>query len=153
MKKIHVGSRIPEFELRDQSGKLFRINNLLGIKNLIIYFYPKDETPGCTAQACSFRDHYEEFTKAGAEVIGISSDTTASHDNFIKNHHLPFTLLSDEKTKVRKLFGVPKSFFGLLEGRVTYVVDKNGIVRYIFNSQFNISGHISRSLEILNSLN
>lgn len=153
MNKIDVGSRIPDFELRDQTGKLLRINSLLGDKNLIIYFYPKDETPGCTAQACTFRDHYEEFKEAGAEVIGISSDTAASHDNFIKNHDLPFTLLSDEKAKVRKLFGVPKSFFGLLEGRVTYVVDKNGIVRYIFNSQLNISGHISRSLEILNSLN
>ena len=152
MAKIDVGSKIPDFELSDHSGNLFQISSLLGKKNLVIYFYPKDETPGCTAQACAFRDNYEEFKNAGAEVIGISSDNAAEHSNFLKNHGLQFTLLSDENGKVRKLFGVPKSFFGLLPGRVTYVVDKDGIVRYIFNSQFNINGHISQSLQILNSL-
>ena len=150
--KVTIGSRIPDFELPDHDGKLCRIQDLIGTKNLVIYFYPKDETAGCTRQACSFRDEYEAFKEADAEVIGISSDTPQSHSEFMKNHRLPFILLSDENKTVRRMFNVPGNLLGLLDGRVTYIVDKQGIVRHIFNSQLRIDRHIDESLKILREL-
>jgi len=150
MKKIETGDRIPNFKLKNQKGNLVDINDLLGNKVLVIYFYPKNETSGCTKEACAFRDSYEDFKDAGAEVIGISGDNTASHESFAQNHKLPFILLSDENNEVRKLFGVPTNLFGLLPGRVTYVVDKEGIVKHIFSSQLNINKHISEALTALN---
>jgi peroxiredoxin Q/BCP len=150
--KVTIGSRIPDFELPDHDGKLFRIKDLIGTKSLVIYFYPKDETAGCTRQACSFRDEYEAFKEADAEVIGISSDTPQSHSEFMKNHRLPFILLSDENKTVRRMFNVPGNLLGLLDGRVTYIVDKQGIVRHIFNSQLRIDRHIDESLKILREL-
>jgi len=150
--KIEVGSKIPEFALPNQDGKSINSKDLTGTKNLVIYFYPKDDTPGCTKEACSFRDQFEDFTDLGAEVIGISSDSVKKHKNFAEKHRLPYTLLSDENKKVRKAFGVPADFLGLLPGRVTYIVDKKGIVRHVFNSQFNAEKHVSEALEVLRSL-
>ncbi len=147
-----IGDKIPDFTLPDQHGNRFDIHNLIGKKNLVIYFYPKDETQGCTREACSFRDNYETFTENGFEVIGISSDSSKSHQQFMQHHHLPFILLSDEKKEVRNLFGVPSGLFGLLPGRVTYVVDKKGIVRHIFNSQLQPKQHIAESLAFVNEL-
>jgi peroxiredoxin Q/BCP len=147
--KIEVGSKIPEFTLKDQDGKSVNINDLIGTKNLVIYFYPKDDTPGCTKEACSFRDQFAEFSELGAEVIGISSDSVKKHKSFAEKHRLPYTLLSDVDKKVRKAFGVPTDFLGLLPGRVTYIVDKKGIVRHVFNSQFNAEKHVSEALEVL----
>lgn len=150
--KIEVGSIIPTFSLPDQHGEIFDISEVLGTKNLVIYFYPKDDSPGCTKQACSFRDQYEDFMDADAMVIGISSDNIESHKAFAEKHGLNFTLLSDENGAVRDLFGVPKSFLGLLEGRTTYVIDKNGEVVYIFNSQLQAEKHISEALKALQSI-
>ena len=150
--KIEVGSRVPDFSLYDQNGNLFQLATHLGKHNLVIYFYPKDETQGCTKEACKFRDMYKDFTDAGAEVIGISSDSRKSHSEFAAKHKLPFSLLSDEDKKVRKRFGVPTNFLGLLPGRVTYIVDKQGIVRYIFNSQNQAEMHAEESFRILKSL-
>ena len=115
---------------------------------MVIYFYPKDNTSVCTEQACSFRDQYDDFKALGAEVIGISSDSLKSHKNFVSRYKLPFILLSDSDKKLRKLFGVPNDLLGLIPGRVTYVADKDGIVKLIFNS---MSGkiHIKKALEIL----
>lgn len=152
MKKLNTGSKIPGFELPDQHGHIFNINKVLGKKNLVIYFYPKDETPGCTAEACSFRDHYEDFLKAGAEVIGISSDPPEAHRNFARKHNLPFILLSDVNKSIRKLFGVPNDLMGLVPGRVTYVIDKKGIIRYVFRSQLNAEKHVSNAIAELNKL-
>lgn len=152
MKPIKAGDTAPEFSLPDQNGKTFALKNVLGKKNLVIYFYPKDETPGCTAEACAFRDQYEDFVKAGAEVVGISSDSVKSHDAFAKNRKLPFVLLSDEDGVVRKLYGVPGSMFGLMPGRVTYVVDKKGVVRHAFNSQFQATKHVDEALGVLKTL-
>ncbi len=149
---IKVGSVIPEFSLPDQDGKVISIKDHIGKSNLVIYFYPKDDTPGCTAEACSFRDQFAIFRDSGAEVFGISSDSVEKHKNFAEKHRLPFRLLSDENKRVRKLFGVPGDLLGLLPGRVTYIVDKAGAVKHIFNSQFNAEKHVSEALEVLKKL-
>lgn len=150
---LKTGDKIPHFSLPDKDGNLFSIETLLTKKSLVIYFYPKDETAGCTKQACAFRDNYQDFKDAGAEVIGISSDSEESHENFANHHKLPFILLSDPESVIRKQFGVPTDLLGLLPGRVTYITDKQGVIKYIFNSQFRIGKHISESLRILQGLN
>lgn len=152
MNEIKVGNTIPAFTLPDQNGNPFNISSLLGKKNLVIYFYPKDDSPGCTAQACSFRDQFEVFSEADAAIIGISGQSVKSHKEFAEKHHLSFTLLSDEGNKIRKLFGVPTNLLGLIPGRVTYVTDKNGKVIYIFNSQLQTEKHVDEALRILKGL-
>jgi thioredoxin-dependent peroxiredoxin len=147
--KIKIGSKIPEFSLPDQDGKMVNISEHIGKNNLVIYFYPKDDTPGCTAEACSFRDQFEVFRDSGAEVFGISSDSVEKHKAFAQKHRLPFRLLSDVNKRVRKLFGVPADLLGLLPGRVTYIADKTGTVRHVFNSQYNAEKHVSEALEKL----
>lgn len=147
--EIKIGSTIPDIVLKNQEGELFDLKKETAGKNVVLYFYPKDDTPGCTAQACSFRDQFEDFTDANAVVVGISGQSVESHKAFGEKHRLTFTLLSDEGNKIRKQFGVPTNLFGLMPGRVTYVIDKTGKVVYIFNSQMNISGHIDESLKIL----
>jgi peroxiredoxin Q/BCP len=149
---LKIGDKLPNFKGKDTNGNLFDSQDYIGKQPLVIYFYPKDETRVCTEQACSFRDRYEEFKELGAEVIGISSDTDKSHKRFASKHQLPFILLSDSDKKLRKLFGVPNDLFGLIPGRVTYVVNKNGIVEMVFNS---MSGkiHIEKALEILRKQN
>jgi len=127
------------------------LSEFLGKKNVVLYFYPKDETPGCTREACSFRDSYEELTNLGAEVLGVSAQSVESHKSFATHHGLPFILLSDEGNKVRKLYGVPSSL-GLLPGRVTYIIDKKGIVRHIFNSQTQTQRHVEEAKNELKKL-
>jgi len=134
---VKVGDTAPDFTLPSQTGESVSLKDFIGKKSVVLYFYPKDDTPGCTAQACAFRDSYEVFKDAGAEVIGISDDSADSHQKFVTKHQLPFTLLSDTGKQVRKLYGVP-STLGLLPGRVTYVIDQNGVVQHIFNSQFTL---------------
>ncbi len=152
MNEIKVSSTIPAFTLPDQNGNLFDLNSVLGKKNLVIYFYPKDDSPGCTAQACSFRDQFEVFTEADAVIIGISGQSVKSHKEFALKHRLTFTLLSDEGNKIRKQFGVPTNLLGLLPGRVTYVADKSGKVIYTFNSQLQTEKHVDEALRILKEL-
>lgn len=146
MGEIKVGDTLPLFGAKDQNGNDFYIASVLGKKILIIYFYPKDDTPGCTAQACFFRDQFEDFKELGAEVIGISSDSVQSHKKFETEYKLPFTLLSDEDKSLRNLFGVPNNLLGLWPGRVTYVIDKEGIVRLVFNSM-RAENHFPKVLE------
>ncbi|WP_111597613.1 peroxiredoxin [Chitinophaga skermanii] len=145
--QLKVGDKIPTFTLPDQNGQQFNVANEIGKRPMVIYFYPKDDTPGCTKEACSFRDSFEEFSDLGAIVIGISSGSVASHKKFAEKYKLPFTLLADESNQVRKLFGVPKTF--VLPGRVTYVVDKNGIIIHYFNSMTNAAQHVQESLTAL----
>jgi peroxiredoxin Q/BCP len=152
MNEIKIGSNIPSFTLPDQNGNLFDITSVLGKKNLVIYFYPKDDSPGCTAQACSFRDQFEVFKEADAVIIGISGQSVKSHKEFALKHRLTFILLSDEGNKIRKQFGVPTNFLGLLPGRVTYIADKTGKVIYIFNSQTQATQHVDEALKILKDL-
>lgn len=145
---IKIGDTAPDFTLLSQSGESISLKDFIGKKSVVLYFYPKDDTPGCTKEACAFRDSYEVFKDTGAEVIGVSDDSLDSHQKFATKYQLPFTLLSDIGSKVRKLYGVPATL-GILPGRVTYVIDKNGIVQHIFNSQLNFKGHVEESLKIL----
>ena len=149
--RIEVGDKAPDFTLPSQKGEQVSLKDYQGKQIVVIYFYPKDKTPGCTAEACKFRDSYQAFEDVGAEVIGISSQSLASHSIFSTEFHLPFHLLSDEGGKVRKLFGVPASA-GLLPGRVTYVIDKEGIVRHVFASQTDIEGHVEGALKVVKQL-
>jgi len=148
---IQVGSNVPSFSLKDQNGHEFNINSVKGKMNLVIYFYPKDDSPVCTKEACSFRDQYEVFKKNNAMIIGISGQSVESHLAFAEKHHLNFTLLSDEGNTVRKLFGVPSGILGI-PGRVTYIVNKEGKVVFVFNSQMNGEKHIQEALRILKDM-
>lgn len=148
---VKVGDPAPNFTLKSQKGKSVALNSFQGQKAVVLYFYPKDDTPGCTVESCTFRDSYQAFTDIGAEVIGISSDSIDDHQKFASKHNLPFTLLSDEGSQVRKTYGVPATL-GLLPGRVTYVIDKTGTVRHVFNSQFNPKAHVEEALGVLKQL-
>jgi len=153
METIKTGDKIPEFKLPDQNGNIFDIHTVLGKKNLVIYFYPKDESPGCTKEACYFRDQFEVFKEEDAVIIGISGQSVESHRKFAEKYRLSYTLLSDEGNKIRRLFGVPTNLLGLLPGRVSYVIDKTGKVVYIFNSQSEATRHVDEALRILKQLN
>jgi thioredoxin-dependent peroxiredoxin len=148
---VEVGSPAPEFRLQRSDGKFVTLEEFRGKKNLVVYFYPKDFSRGCTAEACGFRDSYEEFKNLGAEVIGISGDSQQSHDEFTREHKLPFILLTDNDGAVRKAYGVKKSL-GLVPGRVSFIIDKQGIVRHIFSSQARPTAHIEEALAVLRTL-
>ena len=148
---IAVGEKAPAFTLKDQHGNTVRLADFAGKKNVVLYFYPKDDTPGCTKESCTFRDQYTAFTDIGAEVLGISSDSEASHLKFAERYKLPFPLLADTSGAVRKQFKVPKSL-GLLPGRVTFVIDKGGVVRHVFNSQLNPTKHVDEAIAVLKRL-
>jgi peroxiredoxin Q/BCP len=145
---LAVGERAPEFSLLDQNGHAVTRDALLAQGPLVLYFYPKDETPGCTREACAFRDAFADFTDAGAGVAGVSADDPATHKSFAERHRLPFTLLSDRKGELAKKFGVKKTF-GILPGRVTFVIDRAGVVRYTFSSQIAPEQHVAEALRIL----
>ena len=148
---IGVGDKAPDFTLPSQSGEPVRLYDRIGQRVVVLYFYPKDETSGCTAEACAFRDSHEVFTDAGADVIGVSSDSVDKHAAFSGHHNLPFTLLSDAGGKIRKTYGVPAAL-GFIPGRVTYVIDRTGTVRRVFNSMMNINGHVKEALETVRQL-
>ncbi len=145
---LKIGDNLPEFSLYNQSNELI-LSTSFKKKILIIFFYPKDHSPGCTREVCGFRDSYSELKNINTEIIGISSDSIANHQKFAKNFYIYYNLLSDYKKKVRKLFGVPKNFFGLLPGRVTYIFNPNGKLLKIINSQFDINSHITISKKII----
>ena len=149
--KVKVGSVAPNFTLPSQSGEMVSLEDFFGHKPVVLFFYPKDDSPGCTKQVCAFRDDYEEFGRLDAEVIGISSDSVESHRSFSAMHRLPYTLVSDEGGKVRRLYGVPNTL-GLFPGRVTYVIDREGVVRHVFSSQVGIDRHVEDALEALESI-
>jgi peroxiredoxin Q/BCP len=148
---VDVGTVAPHFALPSQTGEMVSLEDFVGRKPVVLFFYPKDDTPGCRTEACAFRDDYEQFGMLDAEVVGISSDSVESHRSFAENHDLPFTLLSDEGGKVRQLYGVP-STLGLLPGRVTYVIDREGVVRHVFSSQLAASRHVEEALGTLRAL-
>ena len=149
MPKLKEGEPAPDFSLLDQDGKQVYLSDYKG-RNVVLYFYPKDFSPGCTKEACTFRDKYEEFTDLGAVVIGISGDTVASHKKFLDEYLLPFTLLSDEEDKVRRLYGATR-LMGAFPGRFTFVIDGTGVIRYIFSSETNMEKHVQEALRVLKS--
>ncbi len=148
---VKVGDKAPDFALPSQMGDNVTLSEFFGKKNVVLYFYPKDETPGCTREACTFRDSYEELTRLDAEVLGVSAQSVASHKSFATHYGLPFILLSDVGNKVRELYGVPSSM-GLIPGRVTYIIDKKGVVRNIFSSQTQAQRHVEEAKNTLKEL-
>ncbi len=148
---VNVGDKAPSFSLRNQKGEDVDFSAIIGEKPLVIYFYPKNFTPACTAQACSFRDQYQDFKDTGASVYGISTDSVKSHQRFAKKHHLPFDTLADVKGKIRKLYGVKADLLGLVPGRETFVIDSSGIVQMRFHSM-QASKHIPKALKFLKAL-
>jgi thioredoxin-dependent peroxiredoxin len=150
-RRVREGDRAPHFELPDQRGDPVRLADLLARGAVVLYFYPRDDTQGCTAEACAFRDSYEDFQDAGAEVVGVSSDSVDSHRSFAAGHQLPFVLLSDAGGKLRQRYGVP-STLGLLDGRVTYVIGQDGVVRHVFSSQIRARRHHQEALATIRSM-
>ncbi|MCP9774664.1 peroxiredoxin [Cyanobium sp. WAJ14-Wanaka] len=147
---LSVGDTAPPIALRDQNGEEHRSDQLDG-KALVLFFYPKDDTPGCTMEACAFRDSYADLRAMGAEVWGVSGDDQASHQRFANRHQLPYPLLVDAGQRLRKAFGVP-NVLGLLPGRVTYVIDANGVVRHIFNNLLDGPAHRNEAKAALQKL-
>ena len=148
---VQVGDVAPDFTLTSQTGESVSLKDFRGQKAIVLYFYPKDDTPGCTSEACAFRDSYAIFQETGAEVIGVSGDSPQDHERFVAKHNLPFTLLSDKGNQVRKLYGVPATLW-ILPGRVTYVIDKEGVVRHIFDSMLDFKAHVDEALKTLRSI-
>ena len=149
--ELKVGDKAPDFTLPSQMGDNVTLSEFFGKKAIVLYFYPKDESAGCTREACRFRDSYDAFTDLGAEVLGVSSQSVESHKSFASHHGLPFLLLSDADGKVRQLYGVPATM-GIIPGRVTFIIDKKGVVRHVFSSQFQPEKHIEEALKILKEL-
>jgi peroxiredoxin Q/BCP len=149
---ISIGDTCPDFSLKNQSGEMINIKDYIGSKHVIIYFYPKDNTPGCTKEACSFRDAMQELNTLDGAVFGISADSVASHKKFADQFRLSFNLLSDVGNTVRKSFKVPANLFGLIPGRVTYIVNKEGKIVHIINNQMNPDKHIEETIKTITSL-
>ena len=147
---LQSGDRAPLIALQDQNGVERRSDQLAG-KSLVLFFYPKDDTPGCTMEACAFRDSYADLQALGAEVWGVSGDNAGSHQRFASRHKLPYPLLVDQNNQLRKAFGVP-GVLGLLPGRVTYVIDGEGVVRHVFNNLLDGPAHRREALECLKRL-
>jgi peroxiredoxin Q/BCP len=137
-----------DFELPDASGAIVRLSQFRGVKSVVLYFYPKDDTSVCTKQACAFRDHFAEFQRAGAVVLGVSGDSGPSHLAFAAKYNLPFPLLSDKGGKVRKLYGVKRAF-GIIPGRVTFVIDREGVVRHVYSALSESDQHVREALKAL----
>ena len=146
---MKIGNLLPDISLKNQDNELIRLHDFIGKNHLVIYFYPKDETPGCTREACSFRDQFEDFVDIGAQVFGISSDSVSSHKRFATRYRLNFQLLSDPDNRAEKAFKVPRRLLGLLPGRVTYIFDIHGKLIHEFSSSLYPSKHISEAIEAL----
>ena len=151
MGRVKEGDRAPDFSLESQDGHKVSLQDYIGMKNVIMYFYPKDFTRGCTAETKTFSSNYDDIKNLEAEVIGISSDPVETHGRFANECGVRFPMLSDKGGKVRALYGV-KSSLGVIPGRVTFVIDRQGIVRSVFSSQISPKRHISKALEVLSGL-
>ena len=147
---IAVGDQAPQFSLKDQNGVERRLADLNG-KPLVLFFYPKDDTPGCTIEACGFRDQYTALQKLGAEVWGVSGDGASSHRRFAGKFQLPYPLLVDERSELRNAFGVARTLF-VLPGRVTYVIDGNGVVQLVFDAMLDANAHVRQAIATLKQL-
>ncbi|WP_082234821.1 thioredoxin-dependent thiol peroxidase [Halobacillus massiliensis] len=149
---VEVGKKAPEFELKANNGETVKLSDYQG-KNVVLYFYPKDMTPGCTTEACDFRDHHESFEDLDAVILGVSPDPVESHEKFINKHDLPFLLLADEDHKVaeeydvwklKKNFG--KEYYGI--ERSTFIIDKNGNLAEDYR-KVKVDGHVESALEYI----
>ena len=147
---LQVGDPIPNFSLIDQMGK-YRTNKEFRGRTLVLFFYPKDDTPGCTIEVCGFRDKYELFKILGASVCGINNGNEESHFVFSNKNKLQYPLLYDKNNLLRNTFGVSK-FLGILDGRVTYIIDSEGIIRHIYEDFLDGSAHIKETIKILKEI-
>jgi thioredoxin-dependent peroxiredoxin len=143
--KVEAGQKAPDFALPSQNNEIINLSDFIGKKNVVLYFYPKDFTPGCTAEAQAFRESYQVFYDAETEVIGVSSDSVETHQRFSQKCELPFQILSDAGKKVRELYGVTSTLG--FSGRVTFVIDKEGVVRHVFSSQLRPTRHVQEALK------
>eukprot|EP01133_Synstelium_polycarpum_P008976 gene8976-10527_t len=150
MTKLKVGDDAPDFSSVDKDGNPVTLSQFAG-RILVLYFYPKDNTPGCTAQACEFRDKYESFVKAGADVVGVSSDGSESHQKFTSKYKLPFTLITDKKGEMAQKFGVGKELL-FLPGRTTFIIDQRGKIACEYSSMFKATSHIDEALKCIETL-
>jgi peroxiredoxin Q/BCP len=150
MKSLQVGDTAPEITFNVYDGRRMSLSDFRG-QVLVLFFYPADNTLICTREACSFRDAFQDFRQAGAVVIGVSGDTQSTHAQFAASKQLPYLIVSDEDGAVRRSFGVPKRL-GLLPGRVTYVIDREGVVRDVFTSQFFATQHVDNALRMVRAL-
>jgi thioredoxin-dependent peroxiredoxin len=150
---MNVGDKVPDFSLPDQNGQAVKLADLRGKGPIVFFFYPKDETVGCTREACSFRDAHAELAAAGAIVFGVSGDSVESHAGFAKHHSLNYGLLADVGNKVRDgVFAVPRGLLGLAPGRVTYILDSGGVVRFVHENNLNMGSHVERAIEVVKKL-
>jgi peroxiredoxin Q/BCP len=148
---VRVGDLAPDFTLPTQTGEPVTLSEFRGDKVVVLYFYPQDDTPGCTREACAFRDSYDVFAEAGAQVLGVSQDSVGSHSRFAEKYGLPFVLLSDEGGTVRQTYGVVPTL-GVLGGRVTFVIDREGVVRHAFSSVTRMGAHVDGALAVVRQL-
>jgi thioredoxin-dependent peroxiredoxin len=151
MKSLRVGDRVPDLTLSAHNGRVISLTKSPEPQTVVVFFYPADNTPICTAEACAFRDAYQDFVEAGAAVIGISGDSQTTHGAFARAQNLPYSLVADPDGSLRRAFGVPKGL-GFLPGRVTYVIDRQGIVRHVFKSQFFGRKHMKEALRVVRNL-
>lgn len=149
---LPLNSPAPLFEFTNQQGECINLSDFIGKKIIVLYFYPKDFTPGCTAQACSFRDEYEEFVECGAEVIGISADTSDTHADFSARYNLPFHLATDPDGSIRRLYDIPTGLISGLFSRITYIIDLNGKIAWAYKSNFAPKSHVPEALKVIKSL-
>jgi len=149
---MKTGERASPFSLPDQHGGTVTLDSLLGQGPVVFFFYPKDETPGCTAEACAFRDATGDFVAAGARILGVSSDSVASHKRFADKHGFSYPLLADEGGELREAWGIKKAFFGLADARVTVVLDKDGVVRHQYEAMLQSNRHVDEALATVRSL-
>jgi peroxiredoxin Q/BCP len=147
-----VGERAPDFQLLGPGGQPITLHDLLSKGPLVLYFYPRDETAGCTVEACAFRDAYEDFLAAGSQVVGVSRDDEASHARFAASHQLPFLLLSDPTGEAHDRYGVRRHLGGLIRDRVTFVIDREGLIRHAFSSPVRFNAHVSEALATIRAL-
>ena len=150
-KSLEVGEAAPEFRLQDGGGQWVHSPDLWRSGPAVSFFYPRDDTTICTAEACAFQGNLSGFEELGATVVGVSADSVASHQAFAGRHGLTYTLLSDAKNEARRAFGVPKTL-GVLAGRSTYVIDQEGIIRHAYHAQISASGHVEEALEAVREL-
>jgi peroxiredoxin Q/BCP len=148
---LREGDLAPNFSLQTQTGERWELRTALERGPVLLYFYPKDETPVCTAEACGFRDRYADFGNYGVQIVGVSRDSTAAHKSFAENHRLPFQLLSDPDGQARRLFGVKKTL-GLFDGRVSFLIDRSSKIRLVFSSAFSAKAHVERALDAARTL-
>lgn len=149
---LSVQSPAPIFDFKNQNGRYIHLSEIVGKKAIVIFFYPRDFTPGCTAQACTFRDEYKNFVDLGAEVIGVSADTAESHVRFSEHYSLPYHLVSDRDGKIRRQYDIPTDFLGVLFSRITYIIDLNGKIAWAYKSNLSPSSHISQAKNVLKKI-